>query len=133
MAKSRALAIGRPNVIVVRGGGGGGRFRRAGRRVVQVVRRGGRAGLRALPTTSIILGGVGVGWADGKGYLDQLPTLGGSKMTTIGVAGWFATRMRQPWLRAAGFAALGAASFDFGRKVAGGVSGWEGNGNENGW
>ena len=75
---------------------------------------------------SIALGGAAVGYADGRGMLDFIPTIGGSRMTTLAIAGWAATRFtRNSYLRAAGFAALAAGAYDFGRKQAGGASGWE--------
>ncbi len=131
MAKSHALTRFAPRPVIITMPS---RARRAGRRVVHVARRGGRAvaraGRRSLPTMSIALGGAAVGWADGKGFLDKLPAIGGSRMVTIGLAGYAATRFsRHPQIRAAGYAALAAAAYDFGRKQAqsaGGTStsGW---------
>jgi len=128
MAKSRALTRFAPRPIIVRMPS---RARRAGARVVHVARRGGRAlargGRRALPTFAVGFGGLAVGYLDGKGFLDKLPSIGGSKMVTIGLAGYLATRfVRHPQIRAAGLAALAAAAYDYGRKQAGGggASGW---------
>jgi len=74
----------------------------------------------------VILGGAAVGYAQGKGYLDRLPPLMGSRMVSLGVAGWAVQRyMKNPHLRLAGFAALAAASFDWGRVQGGGASGWD--------
>lgn len=98
---------------------------------MHIARRGGRAvgraGRRALPTLSVALGGLAIGWLDGRGMLNQLPPIMGSRMTTIGIAGYLATRfIRHPSVRAAGLAALGAAAYDVGRKQGGGASasGW---------
>jgi hypothetical protein len=98
-----------------------GRVRRAARRVYGVARRGGSHARRALPTVGIALGGAVVGYLQGSGRLDSLPEIGGSKMVTLGLAGYAATRfVRNPHVRAAGLAALAAAAFDFGRVQGGG-------------
>jgi hypothetical protein len=131
MAKSSALTRFQPRPIIVQMPRRSGRLRRAGARVVHVARRGGRglarAGRRALPTVSVGVGALVVGYIDGKGMLDKLPAIGGSRMVTIGIAGYLATRfVRHPSVRAAGLAALAAAAYDYGRKQAGsgGTSGW---------
>lgn len=77
-----------------------------------------------MPTVGIALGGAVVGYLQGSGKLDFLPEVGGSKMVTLGLAGYAATRfMRNPHVRAAGIAALAAAAFDFGRVQGGGAHG----------
>jgi len=120
MAKTRALAFGRPNIIVMPPRRGG-RLRRAGTRVVRVARRAGGAARRSLPTVGIALGGAVVGYLQGSGRLDSLPEIGGSRMVTLGLVGYGATRfIRNPHVRAAGLAALAAAAFDFGRVQGGG-------------
>lgn len=107
---------------------GGGRLRRAGSRAVHHVRRGGRAvgrGAKKFPAIPVALGGLVVGYADGKGFLDKLPPIAGSRMVTIGLVGYAATRfVRHPSVRAAGLAALAAAAYAVGNAQAkGGTSG----------
>lgn len=103
-----------------------GRIRRAASRVVHHVRRGGHHARRGLPTMGIAVGALVVGYAQGKGFLNKLPQIGGSKVITLGLAGYAATRfVRNPSVRLAGMAALAAACFDFGRVQAGGTSGFE--------
>ena len=105
---------------------------RAARFVGRHARRHGRA---ALAPTTLAIGGLALGYIDGKGYLNQLPMLAGSRMVTIGVGGFFLTRTRQPWLRAAGYAALGAASYAVGKSqaAAGGTAGDGGAGDGGGY
>ena len=75
---------------------------------------------------SVALGGGVTGWLVGSGRLDFLPEIGGSRMVTLGLAGWGAMRFsRNPMIRAAGLAALASAAFDFGRAQAGGTHGDE--------
>jgi hypothetical protein len=70
------------------------------------------------------LGGAVVGYLNQKGYLDKLPKIGGSRMMTLGLAGYAATRfIRQPQIRMAGLAAMVVAAADWGRVQGGGVSG----------
>jgi hypothetical protein len=122
---SRALARFMPRPIIIRAP----RARRAARRVYAVARRGarrvGRAARAALPTTTTALGAAGVGYLVGSGRLDFLPEIGGSKMVALAGAGWLATRMSSnKYVRAAGFAALMAGAFDWGRSQgAGGTHG----------
>jgi hypothetical protein len=74
----------------------------------------------------IALGGLAVGYLDGKGFLDKLPQIGGSKIVTLGLAGYAATRFfKNQHIRQAGLAALAAAAFDFGRVQGGGTSGFD--------
>lgn len=128
MAKHRhSTALARPSVIVMRPPG---RIRRAARRAAPHVRRFGRGarhvGKKVLPTTGVALGALVVGYLDGKGFLDRLPQLGGSKVITLGVGGYALTRfVKNPMIRQAGLAALAAAAFDFGRVQGGKVSGFE--------
>lgn len=130
MAKhSRALSFPRsPNVIVMNAPKRRGAVRRAGAKAVHHARRGGKALARssahAIP---IALAGAVVGFLDGKGYLDKLPQIGGSKTITLGIAGYAATRfVRNQHVRNAGLAALAAAAFDFGRVHGGATSGFDG-------
>jgi hypothetical protein len=128
MAKHRhSTALARPNVIVMRPPG---RVRRAARRAAPHLKRHARrigGGVkRALPTTGVALGALVVGYLDGKGFMDRLPQIGGSKVITLGVAGYALTRfVKNPMVRNAGLAALAAAAFDFGRVQGGKVSGFE--------
>lgn len=63
----------------------------------------------------IALGGAVVGYAGGKGWLSKLPSIGGSRMFTLGIAGWAAMKFsRNRYIKAAGLAAVGAAAFHFG-------------------
>lgn len=121
MAKSSALTRFAPRPIIVNVPRRG-RVRRAAGRAVHHVRRGGRAvgrGARKFPTIPVAIGGLVFGYADGKGFLDKLPPIGGSRMNTIALAGWGLTRFsRNPSLRAAGLAALGAAMFAIGKAQA---------------
>lgn len=103
-----------------------GRIRRAAARTVHHVRRGARHGARALPTMGVAIGALAVGFAQGKGFLNRLPQIGGSKVLSLGLFGYAATRfVRHPAIRQAGLAALAAACFDFGRVQAGSTSGFE--------
>lgn len=91
---------------------------------MHVVRRGGRAAARSLPTVGIALGGGVAGYLVGSGRLDFLPEIGGSRMVTLGLVGYAATRFsRNHHIRTAGIAALAAAAFDFGRAQGGGTHG----------
>lgn len=114
---SRALA--RPVIIRMPS-----RARRAARRVVHVARRGGRAVRRSLPTVGLALGGAAVGFLKGSGRLDFLPEVAGSKMVSLGIAGYAMTRLsRNQHIRSAGLAALIVAAYDFGNAQGGGVQG----------
>jgi hypothetical protein len=121
---STALA---PRVVVVRSPGRARRLaRRAAPHIARHGRRIGRGAVKALPTTSIALAGLVVGYIQAKGYLDKLPQIGGSKVFTLGIAGYLATRfVKNPHVRTAGVAALAAAAVDFGRVQGGGTSGIE--------
>ena len=127
MARKLAL-VRRPPVIVVSPPRAPARRRigAAVRRVGHHVRRGGHHAKRALPTAGVAIGALAVGYAQGKGFLDKLPQIGGSKVLTLGVIGFIATRfVKNPAIRQAGLAALAAAAFDFGRVQAGGTSGFD--------
>lgn len=122
MAKSRSLAFAPRPTVVVMAPRRSGRIRRGASRAASFVRRrGGAAARRSLPTVGIALGGAVIGYLQGSGKLDFLPEVGGSRMVTLGIAGYGATRfVRNPHIRAAGLAALAAAAFDFGRVQGGG-------------
>lgn len=122
MAKSLAFAGPRP--IVINMPKRRGAIRRAGSRAVRVARRAAPHARRAMPTVGIALGGAVVGYLQGSGRLDSLPEVMGSKMVTLGLLGYAATRfVRNQHVRTAGVAALAAAAFDFGRVQGGGTHG----------
>jgi hypothetical protein len=76
----------------------------------------------------VTVGALVVGYMSGKGFLDKLPQIGGSRVLTLGLAGYAATRfIKNTSVRNAGLAALAAAAFDFGRVQAGGTSGFDGD------
>lgn len=101
------------------------RARAFARRAAPHVRRFGSAGKRSLPLIGLAIGGLAVGYADGKKLLDKLPKLGGSSAATLGVAGWALTKFfKNPNIRMAGYAAIAVAAFDFGRVHGGGTSGF---------
>jgi hypothetical protein len=86
----------------------------------------GRGLKKSLPTTGVALGALVTGYLDGKGFLDKLPQIAGSKVITLGLAGYAATRfIKNPHIRQAGLAALAAAAFDFGRVQGGKTSGFD--------
>jgi len=124
--RSVALAH-RPSVVVVRAPG---RARRAARRVGHAVRHGGRRlahhGKKALPTLGVVVGAAVGGFLEGKGLLNKLPAIGGSKVITLAAIGYAATRFsKTPAIRQGGLAALAVAAFDFARVQAGGTSGFD--------
>jgi hypothetical protein len=72
----------------------------------------------------VAIGGLIVGYAQAKGLLNKLPTIGGSKVFTLGLAGYLVARyVKNPTLRHAGVAAIAVAAADFGRVQGGGTSG----------
>ncbi len=96
----------------------GGRRRSAGRKLS---RRGkSSAGVGSSSTVmTLAIGGLAVGFLDGKGYLAKLPTIAGSRAITLGAAGYAAVRFgTNKYLKAAGLAAMAAAAFDYGRVQA---------------
>lgn len=105
------------------------RARNLVRRAAPHVRRVGRAAGRSVPLMGLALGGLAVGYLDGKKFLDKLPKLGGSSVVTLGVAGWALTKFsKNQHLRMAGYAAIAVAAFDFGRVHGGGTSGFDDGG-----
>lgn len=132
MAKhNRSVAL-RSQPVVIAMPRSSGRARRVVRATGRGVRRVGRGirshGHKALPVMGVTLGAAVVGYLQGKGMLEKLPQIGGSRVLTLGLAGYAATRfIKNPHIRQAGLAALAAAAFDFGRVNAGGTSGIEGD------
>lgn len=136
MAKSLTRFAPRPVIITVPRRGG--RIRRAASRAVHHARRGGRAfgrGARKFPAIPVAIGGLVVGYADGKGYLSQVPPIAGSRMVTLGLLGYAATKfVRNSSVKAAGLAMLGAAAYAVGNAQAkGGTSGDGGAGEGGGY
>lgn len=82
-----------------------------------------------VPTLGIALGAGILGYAEGKGYLDKLPSVAGSRAVALGAAGFVAaTYVRNPHVKAAGVAAMAAACFDIGKHRAGSASGLDDGG-----
>lgn len=124
MAKTKTVS--RPLVIYSPPRRRFGRIRRAASRAAPHVRRFGRSAKRETGSIGLAVGGLLVGYADGKGYLDKLPKIGGSKVITLAAIGYVASRYsKTPLIRRAGVAALVAAAFDFGKVQAGGTSGFD--------
>jgi CHASE2 domain-containing sensor protein len=83
--------------------------RKVGRGVV-------RHGKEHTPAVSLAIGGLIVGALDGRGLLNKIPTIGGSRAMTLGIAGYLVTRfVKHPMARNAGLAALAAAAYDYGK------------------
>lgn len=73
---------------------------------------------------ALLLGGAALGWAEQKGHLKRLPQVGGSAAVSLAGAGYVAVKYgKHKAIKALGYAALVAGSFDFGRVQAGGTSG----------
>ena len=104
----------------------------ARRRVTRIARRAGRrvathARAASIPS-SMLLGSAALGYAQAKGHLNRIPTIGGSRALTLGVAGYAATRIsRNPTVRNLGFIAMVVGAFDWGAKQGGGKSALEGD------
>jgi len=113
----RALAV-RPSDVVV--GGGGGRRRSGGgrRRVVRIARRWAKSvGKHGLHATGLGVGGALLGYLQGGGHLDWVPSVMGSKTIGMGLVGFAATRfVKNKYVREAGAAAVAVAGFEFGRE-----------------
>jgi hypothetical protein len=120
MAKN-ALARFAPRPIIIQAP----RRRSYGRALRRVGRRARRLGTRkSIPIVGLAIGGGAMGYLVGSGHLDFLPEIGGSRMVTLGIAGYMANRMsNNRYIKMAGLAALSAAAFDFGRAQGGGTHG----------
>lgn len=76
----------------------------------------------------MLLGSAGLGYAQAKGWLNKIPTIGGSRALSIGVAGYAVTRLTSnPTARMVGRVAMLVGAFDFGSKQGGGKSSLEGD------
>jgi len=70
---------------------------------------------------ALAIGGLIVGALDGRGILNKIPTIGGSRAVTLAIAGYAATRfIKNPFVRNAGLAAMAAAAYDYGKVHLGG-------------
>lgn len=70
-----------------------------------------------------LLGSAGLGWAQAKGYLNKIPTIGGSRALTLAIAGYALTKLTSnPTARSVGKSAMLIGAFDFGAKQGGGKS-----------
>lgn len=111
-------------IIVVGGPRGGGKRRSGGGKRRSSKRRGHRVGHPQFTTAMAIpavIGSAVVGWVGAKGYLAKLPEIGGSRMTTLAIAGYALMRfVKHNGIRAAGFGALCVGAFNFGRLQGGG-------------
>jgi hypothetical protein len=73
---------------------------------------------------SLVIAALAVGAADGRGFLQKIPTIGGSRAVTLAIAGYVATRfVKNPFVRNAGVAAMVAAAFDYGKAHLGTAAG----------
>ena len=90
---------------------------------LRAVGRGARKAAPAhVPAMALAIGGLVVGALDSRGYLQKIPTIGGSRAVTLAIAGYVATRyVKNPFVRNAGLAALAAAAFDYGKVHLGGA------------
>lgn len=109
----------RPQLVVIPGGRGGSRRRRSGGRVRYVARRVGRGARKALPATGLAIGGLIVGYAQGSGWFNNLPTFGADQTLALGIAGYVASHMTSnKYVREAGAAAICVAAFETARQHA---------------
>jgi hypothetical protein len=76
------------------------------------------------PAIALAIGGLVVGALDGRGFLQKIPTIGGSRAVTLAIAGYVATRfVKNNFVRNAGLAAMAAAAFDYGKVHLGSAGG----------
>ncbi len=127
----KSTALVRSPVIVALPSPGGGLARRRSRTVARVGgrgrahhprRKGGSgAGRHSMPLMPLVIGAGAVGWVGAKGYLAKLPEIAGSKMNTLGIAGYALYKFtKNKYSRAAGLGAMAVAAFNFGRLQGGG-------------
>jgi len=131
MAKFRSAVAPRTSIVVLPAAKSRGKLTRR-RRVGAVARRVGRrargvARESALPLATLI-GSAALGWAQAKGHLNKLPTIGGSRAMTLAIAGYALTRLTSnATARSLGKTAMLVGAFDFGAKQGGGKSALEGD------
>jgi len=78
--------------------------------------------------TTVILTSAAVGYAQAQGWLNKIPTIGGSRALTIGIAGYAITRLiKNATARNVGATMMIVGAFDWGNKAGGGKSGLEGD------
>ena len=76
----------------------------------------------------MMIGALAVGYSQSKGWLNKIPTIGGSRAMTLAIAGYAVTRFsKNQTIRSAGLAAMVAGAFDYGRIQGGGKSALEGD------
>jgi hypothetical protein len=69
-----------------------------------------------LNATGLAVGSALLGWAQGAGHLNWVPSIMGSQTIGMGVLGFVATRaVKNKYVREAGAAAVAVAGFEFGR------------------
>lgn len=107
--------------------------RSVNRRTVRTVakraaRRVGRTAKAHGANAGVLAGAAALGYAQAKGMLNAIPTIGGSRAMTIGIAGYALTRLSgSPGLKQLGYTAMLIGAFDFGGKMGGGKSSLEGD------
>jgi hypothetical protein len=75
-----------------------------------------------------LVSAAALGYAQAKGFLNRIPTIGGSRALTLAIAGYAATRLTSnPTARSLGKTAMMIGAFDFGSKQGGGKSSLEGD------
>jgi len=121
-AQTRAIVVNMPRPVRR------SRARRAVARARKVARRHPRKTAAAISTT-VILTSAAVGYAQAKGWMNKIPTIGDSRALTIGVAGYAITRLiKNPTARNVGATMMIVGAFDWGSKQGGGKSALEGDG-----
>lgn len=75
-----------------------------------------------------LAGSAALGYAQAKGYLNKIPTIGGSRALTLAIAGYALTKLtNNPTARSLGSTAMVVGAFDWGSKQGGGKSALEGD------
>ena len=76
----------------------------------------------------VLAGSAGLGYAQAKGWLNKLPTIGGSRALSLGIAGYVVSRFsRNSTIKTLGHSAMIVGAFDWGAKQGGGKSALEGD------
>lgn len=125
-----AIARTRPTIIVAAPARRAPVTRRA--RAGAVARRAARRGVAVARASAVpagtMLGAAALGYAQAKGMLNRIPTIGGSRALTIAIAGYALTRMSSNrTARDLGRTAMIIGAFDWGSKQGGGKSSLEGD------